>query len=420
MSLEAFSVPATWPSGSLFTSIGLLEPAGSLHGEGATAAWSVTIDFALLAALPEQLLVNFPDRNPVTLQRVRSQNRGPGAFLWSGRGGDCSGLFSAAQNGWFKATLSCLNASYGIETDGSDVQLAIYDEPGEAPPDDPAPAIPPIAMPKDCPDLPGVGDQLIDILVLYTETVRAHLDPGGGHINTDLEMRYAVDQTQFALDNSTENTTPPRPVIAAVNFVGAVKVLQDDSGDTEADLAYVTGHSEAKALRDAYGADIVMYVVWDGGSQFLGLSNLAGWPPYPPPGECYAPFAQAALVQSASTNPGDYVFAHEFAHLFGANHDDYSVNNPWAVQSWAYGWWQHDPETNAGMRTLMAQDAAPCATGGSPCTRILHYSNHLVESGWFVTGQENSAENSRVIDEFAEVTAQYRASIDRIFANGFE
>lgn len=413
---------ASFARGNLFSSIGLVETPGLMHGEGATAAWSVTIDFASLATLPQQLVVNFPDRSPITLQRVRSQERGPGAFLWTGRGGDCSGLFSAAQNGWFKATLSCLNASYGIETDGSEMQLALYNQPGDAPADDPAPAILPVAMPKDCPELPGVGDQMVDILVLYNETVRAHLDPGGGHVNTDLEMHYAVDQTQLALDGSTEATVPQRPVIATVNFVGAAKVQHADSGDIEEDLEYVTNSNEAKNLRNAYGADIVMYVVWDGGGQFLGLSNLAGWPPFPPPGKCYAPFAQAALVQSKSTNPGYYVFAHEFAHLFGANHDDDSIvdPNPWEVQPWAYGWWANDPESNAGMRTIMAQDVGPCGVSGSPCTRILHYSNHLVESGWFQTGQANTAENSRVIDEFAEVTAQYRASLDRIFANGFE
>jgi hypothetical protein len=39
---------------------------------------------------------------------------------------------------------------------------------------------------------------------------------------------------------------------------------------------------------------------------------------------------------------------------------------------------------------------------------------------WFRTGKVNLAENSRIIDEFAEVTAQYRASLTRLFADGFE
>lgn len=125
-------------------------------------------------------------------------------------------------------------------------------------------------------------------------------------------------------------------------------------------------------------------------------------------------------MKSAATNSGEYVFAHEFAHLFGANHDHDSVTNPWEVAPWAYGWWANDPETNNGMRSLMAQDVGPCGSSGSPCMRILNYSNHFVEVGWFQTGHLNTAENSRVIDTYAEVTAQYKASLTRLFADGFE
>src|SRR5690606_22254125 len=91
---------------------------------------------------------------------------------------------------------------------------------------------------------------------------------------------------------------------------------------------YLGSNNEPMDLRDAFGADVVLYVVINGGTQFLGLANLAGYPPFPPPGECYAPFAQAALIKSKAVNPGDYVFAHEFAHLFGANHDRGSITQP--------------------------------------------------------------------------------------------
>ncbi len=58
-----------------------------------------------------------------------------------------------------------------------------------------------------------------------------------------------------------------------------------------------------------------------------------------------------------------------------------------------------------------------------PCNQVLNYSNAAVTltKPWtFRTGIANQRENARVIAEFAPATAQYRPSIGRIFADGFE
>lgn len=57
----------------------------------------------------------------------------------------------------------------------------------------------------------------------------------------------------------------------------------------------------------------------------------------------------------------------------------------------------------------------------SPCTRILNFSNpDVTYDVWFVTGIAGARDNAEVIAEFAPDYAQYRASLGRIFANGFE
>jgi hypothetical protein len=56
---------------------------------------------------------------------------------------------------------------------------------------------------------------------------------------------------------------------------------------------------------------------------------------------------------------------------------------------------------------------------GHPCERLLQYSNPDVYVDWFRTGLP-TRNNALLIDEIAPIEAQYRASVGRIFASGFE
>lgn len=106
VSLESFVIvgPAV-PGSQLFINVGAQGAPGPEAGPGATVAWPITLDRALLDTLPTTLAVNFPDRDAITLTRLRSEHRGPGAFLWTGRNGECNAMFSASP-GWFRGTLS--------------------------------------------------------------------------------------------------------------------------------------------------------------------------------------------------------------------------------------------------------------------------------------------------------------------------
>lgn len=428
VSVESFVIigPAV-PGSQLFVSVGAQGAPGPEAGPGATVAWPVTLDRALLDTLPATLAVNFPDRDAITLTRLRSERRGPGAFLWTGRNGECSAMFSASP-GWFRGTLSCLNAPYGIAQvlSGPDLRLTRYDDAGAAGLEPEPLAIPPGELAESSPATgpQGAADQAIDILVLYNAQVRQQLDPGGGRVNTMALMRYAVDQTQLAMDVST---TAGQPVIAQVNFLTAREISIPGISYPPDDLNYLDGDPETLALRDYWRADVIVYVTINSPGNVIGIARMPLSNGMPEPGPDFANHALAVVVHNFAVNDGDFVFAHEFAHTLGANHNpEQGAGNPTPVRPWAFGHWELDKDRpNYGNRTIMSYeyDPPPAGPPGGLCTllcpRILHYSNPGVYAGWFQTGTP-WRDNARLIDEIAPTTALYRTSLGRIYADGFE
>jgi len=214
-----------------------------------------------------------------------------------------------------------------------------------------------------------------------------------------------------------------------------------DDGNFDHDLTYLATIAEPKAIRDYYAADVVMYLVVSGGIGISGLSHQPGYQGLSAPGGSgetgYAPFASAALqfncaLLAPEPGPGPpcvdyYVFPHEFAHNFGANHN--IENSPWPnypttytppgpLESYAFGRYGNATGMNGGYRTLMSYFEGP-ALCDTPCSRVGYYSNPAVTTpDGFKTGN-SAANNAAVIQMYASATAQYRIS-ERIFSDGFE
>jgi hypothetical protein len=433
--LQSFDVigsgPAVTPS--LFASIGA--QGGTPH-TGVTS-WPVTIDVAALGTLPPSLVMNFPDRASATLMRGRYQDRGAGAFLWTGRGGDCSAVFTVAPVVLYGA-ISCLNANYGVgqAIGGSALTLNRYIDDASSPlakPVEPATsavvAIPheTLAAANDPPDT------VIDILVIYNEATRAHFDPNGGKAATIAFAQLCVDATQNAMDNSTAGWQPGQTPIATVNLVAAKEVAGPPSPQLIFDYQrYAENDPEPTGLRNLYAADAVVYLV-ENGINAYGVSSIPGstppgGTPLPPPGPGFAPLAisvvqrNTAVSDDTGTYPQEpYVFPHEFAHLIGANHDVANAgNNTTPLQRYAYGWYR--PQAEGGARTIMAY--YPQNGCQAPCTRVQNYSNPQVfangDQDWFRTGTVTTADNALVIADYSSYTAQYRPSLGRIFYDGFD
>ena len=315
---------------------------------------------------------------------MRSELRPPNGFLWTGRGDGCTVVLSAWSAG-FRGVIACLNANYGIDliAGRSGLQLTRYDSVSGATETawENQRAQPlPLGSSSSTFSALSQTDTVIDILVLYTEAVRAHFDPGGGNVNTVAFMKQCVDTTQAAMDASTASGLPS---IVQVNMVAAKKVSRTENGDDfVADLQWLQGASEPMHLRDFWAADVVIYVTEDTGNTY-GLSNQPKANGLPAPGPSFAPLALSTLMRSHALNddsgvsiPQPYVFMHEFAHTLGADHNiENAVNLSNPVEPWSYGHWAHNAADNSGARTIMSYYLSSCNATPNNCPRILNYSN---------------------------------------------
>lgn len=435
VALEAFGIVSADPELDLLTHIGPIGRPGSTAPTSAMEEWPVSVDLTRLRTFPQNLLLNLPGRAPDLLTRVRSGLRVSDGFMWSGRGAGCSALLSAKGSA-FRASISCLNGTYGIETGAAGTILTRYEfafwpssttndvvyPGGDA--GSPAQAMgqePPSCVPAGDPD---ELDQEIDVLILYSTPVRQALQGMG--INVQQYMQDKLDETQLAMDNST---VPGQAVIAQLHLAHAQEIDRPDNstvtfGD---DLDYLRGDALPIQLRNTWSADLVMLIretTFD--DDYCGLAGTPNRDT--PPGPGFAPFAVGVTKRTCDFS--GFPFQHEFGHLFGANHDpDNTPPNPlrdWAFAHFANPNGQCGPNPipigpDPGARTLVATKHEDCR---GECTQILHYSNAqiTVTDPWcFTTGIAGARENADVIEECALITAQYRPrNSDIIFADGFE
>jgi hypothetical protein len=413
--LVSFGIVGSAPSNHVFTQIGSQGMPGPQANAGAGAVWPVTVNVDWLSTLPAAVVLNLPGRDPATLTRLRSWPRGPAGFVWTGRGDGCSALFSALPGDRFRSVISCLDGPWGVETTVGGTELTRYDafatptETGPLPND--VAAVDPGETGQGGGGAPAGGDdESIDVLVLYTAAVRDAV----GAAEVGQVMEDEVLATQLAMDNST---APGDPLIADVHFVHAAEVSRGEGEDFVHDLAYLTSDPEPVGLRNYWAADVVMLVRETSPESFVcGRAHEPGYGSTPP-GPGFAPLASGVVLRTCSFAP--YNFQHEFGHVLGANHDPEDDSNPSPLEPWAYAHWaNHGPEDSA--RTIVAYQFDACHF---QCPQVLNYSNAAVTLTvpWtFHTGILNERENARMIAETAHATAQYRASLGRIFADGFE
>jgi hypothetical protein len=407
--MDAFVVTSTYPPDHLFSEIGPPQMPDAQAAAGTAIVWEVTLNQTLLATLPSSLVLNLPDHAPVTLDMDQAESRGSGAYVWGGRGGDCSAVFTAGSH-QLLGDISCINGPYTVKMTASGTRLSffVYGPPPAGFDDDVAVLDEGMNMPAgECEPQQSSGDSstILDVLVLYNAAVRQEIENEG--LNPQLAMQAIMDSVQQAMINSrSADAQTPK-----VSLVHAEEIAYAATGSMEDDLIYLRNDSIPTTLRNQSGADIVMLVrkdVWQGN---CGLAYSPGYQGTPLPGPAFAPLAVGTTVRTCGF--AKYPFHHEFAHILGANHSE-PASNPTPVRCWAFAKYQSTVKAEA--RTLVS-NRAPC---GTFCAQVLNYSNADITVDWFRTGVPNEAENARVIAEFASAAAAYRDSVDQIFADGFD
>ncbi len=287
-------------------------------------------------------------------------------------------------------TLVAGNSPAGAEPDG-DLPGAISYEPGaRLSPDDtlkppPAPTARPRQGDQGYATAPGDPRGIVDIAVIGTPRVIAAT---GGAAGFNTFAQSAVDQTNASFANSGVTTR--------VRLVAAAATTTPESTRVETDLAAVRTPGDGRfddvhGIREATHADIVHLLV-------------EGDPSDPSGGYAYvgarADTAFAVTHRDLATTLMN--FAHETAHVFGADHDPAtSPNAPLPARGYFYapGRWH----------TIMSYPNACSAQAGARCSVIPFYSNPAVAYQGVPTGTAE-ANNASVIEGRAAAVAGFRQS----------
>ena len=123
------------------------------------------------------------------------------------------------------------------------------------------------------------------------------------------------------------------------------------------------------------------------------------------------------IVDSRTPGVDPYVFPHEFAHTLGANHAPNAAINPTPLREYAFDHYADDGE-GLGHRNVMVFGIPNDCPGD--CRMQLRYSNPRIWiDGWYHTGL-GLRDNAQLIGEIAPITAGYRSTLGRVFADDFE
>lgn len=359
---------------------------------------SPRVNVARSASAPSQLLRE--NRNlrltvapglSVVATGERVQRRGESDISW---GGPVQGR----EDGWVQMVLSdegmvgtvtLGTEQYAIEPLGNGMHAVSKLDQSKLPPehsaDNPTGVLdaPPAADFLSAAKAPGGGTvgaaalSTINVLVVYTASAAAATS------NISSLIQLAVDETNQSYVNSGININMVR--------VHTAQVTYNESGKSFSQhVASVRGTTDGQmdnvhALRNTYGADVVLLVVND--SEACGIASSIG-----------STATTAFAVAHYSCITGYYSFGHEIGHLQGARHDRF-VDGSTSPYSYGHG---YIPASKT-WRTVMAY-----GNNCSNCTRIQYWSSPLKTYGGVAMGTVLYEDNARVLNLTAATVAAYR------------
>ncbi|MEQ8886809.1 MAG: M12 family metallo-peptidase [Sandaracinaceae bacterium] len=326
------------------------------------------------------------------LERMRRLEHG---VVWEGvvAGAEGSSVVIAVDDGGaIAATVRVGNARIGrrlfsLTPRGGGVLAVEWDE--SAAPQDHASVTPRALAPSfrvpTRPEPSPDADVEVDVLVVYSAEA-AHAAGSESALRATVEL--AVTEANRAFDESG--------VAGRVALAGFEPVEYDETGfDFERALRELSTPGDGQLddvqeLRDAYGADHVVFVIDHAGPYAgIGYQLTAGNASF------FEPAAYAVVSRDYAA--GHYTFAHELGHNFGANHDPAHASDGWRVDSHGH----QDPAHE--FRTIMAYSC-----DGSWCGRVGRWSNPGALHEGHPTGVAGVSDNARTLRERMGVSAGYR------------
>jgi len=193
-------------------------------------------------------------------------------------------------------------------------------------------------------------------LVMYTPAAEAAMKGSGDPLLNDIKnaIQIAVNRTNEAFIRSEITDYDP------IELVLVNRLNFEETDDAVLDLVRLKDSTAVHILRDQYNADFCMlitdYVYGYCGYAYVGASNTSA----------YGLVPYSCMIENLS-------FAHEFGHLFGADHNVDS--EPITISGDGHGYIYHPGR----WRTIMSS-YTPCLLNGYYCERKAFYSNPYVEN----------------------------------------
>ena len=361
-----------------------------------------------------QLTINITPYLSLNVNRTSSSHTASGSFIWKGRidKGNFNSKSSAKneladnsvilvlRNGKVTATVRNEGRLFKIQPLKSGQHLVLEIDENNMKPDHPPGAMLELErkiqnhfLTPDTQtienDFNSAANPVIKVLVFYTNGVSSEVN------DVPALADLAIAETNQGYVNSGVNASVELAHLQSINYT---------SSSISTDLNRLEGTNDGymdnvHALRDQYGADIVMLLVPDSGNS-CGKAAAIG---------ATASTAFAVTAQDCAT--GYYSFGHEIGHLQSARHNPETDGT---TTPYSFGHGYRDPQSQ--WRTVMAYN---CSSG---CSRINWWSNPNKTRNGRAMGTSSTSDNTRVLNITASTIAGFRGDAqpptDNVLENG--